>query len=1340
MKMSSRLVFVPVLCAASAAFAVRAPRPEPVAESFPVRTSGCGVRRTTTDFSHLRTSLMRRAAAPARSPRLMAAAPLPSRWDSREQHWVSPVKNQGSYGTCWAFSTMAALETAYLKATGGAVTNDFSENHMATHDVGFAFGFNDGGNNQLAAALLTAWRDPLREKESPYPNRNLVINSPPVCHVQDIVWIPERYCPSLSGGKSRYEVDVVTDNQAVDEAYKRAVMTYGAVSVCYYHVADCFNANTAAHCWLEADKVSYSNSADGGHAVTLIGWDDDYPVTNFKERRRPPAPGAFLFKNSWGTGANTTNGCLWISYYDEGLFQQFGAAFPEPEEPSNYGRVYEYDPCGQVTSWNACDTAAEEALGTVQDWAANVFTAAATGVVAAVGFYAMEAETAYTLRVYRGVSNAPDGGVLAVEQSGVVTNAGYVTLPLSAPVPLTVEKEKFSVVLHLKCPTYGYPLPVECSWTDRVDGVNYPWSACTAHAGESFMSKDGDTWRDFQDYDRSGNFCIKAYTVFGLDGDAHSFIVSAEPDAGVLSLRVGEASTFSVMAESSVAQSALTYAWSVNGVPVDCDTSSFGWTPAFSQHGNCSVECHVRQGEWVDVRKWTVVVNADLWVSAQGAAGESDGTPGRPFRTITDACLATVEGDVVRVCPGVYRERLEAPSAHIEIRSTDGPDVTVLDAEDAGRCFLASQNMETELVGFTLVNGNADGLFGGGAFGGVLTDCVLSNCWAGAGGGAANAVLLNCRVIGNGASHYGGGVADSLAADCLFWQNWSELSGGAAAGCESWSELSGCTVVGNESGSGGGVDVSCFCADSIVWGNFDWGGNVSNWERFGNRWSGYFCTEFATSCTYPGGFYDDGGCVTADPLFAALARGDVRLMADSPCRGAAHDGRDMGCLQGPAPMNSTYVVGGTDADFATPQEALGVAICGDRVSVRPGVYSGVVNDVEGVLVESVDGAAKTVLDGEGVRRCFDDYGWATLVGFTLRNGRAVGDCGGGACGGALTDCVISNCTAMAGGGAALAVLTNCLVVCNRAEADGSVVARGGGVYDCLLFGCTVAGNQAASYGGGAYLDDAYVACNSIFAENVCAQGQANGNDVYGYGYYDLVSTLVDRDAKFVDSSRGDWRLSARSPAIDAGDNRLVGSVRDLDGRSRVLGPRVDLGCYEYEFAVPGWPTPDVEPGASEDAERVGVAAALASVGFAAGRASALKTVAQYAALADWSDRKGLAAASVAAGALPFFSAAVDAPGMLDVASDGIRVVDCRMAPEGGSWWVAVSVGGLAFDPSAVCHALLESAVGIRCAAALSDLPGAVPVGCQIEFRDYGLELGVPFPEDASTGFFRPVFR
>jgi len=67
---------------------------------------------------------------------------------------------------------------------------------------------------------------------------------------------------------------------------------------------------------------------------------------------------------------------------------------------------------------------------------------------------------------------------------------------------------------------------------------------------------------------------------------------------------------------------------------------------------------------------------------------------------------------------------------------------------------------------------------------------------------------------------------------------------------------------------------------------------------------------------------------------------------------------------------------------------------------------------------------------------------------------------------------------------------------------------------------------------------------------------------------------IDADPLFVDPDNGNYRLSAGSPCIDAGDNTAVptGVLRDLDGNPRFVadacagerGATVDLGAYEFQ--------------------------------------------------------------------------------------------------------------------------------------------------------------------------------
>ena len=54
---------------------------------------------------------------------------LPSSWDWNQQGCVTPVKNQGQCGSCWAFSSTGALEGSHCIVSGGNLLS-FSEQQL----------------------------------------------------------------------------------------------------------------------------------------------------------------------------------------------------------------------------------------------------------------------------------------------------------------------------------------------------------------------------------------------------------------------------------------------------------------------------------------------------------------------------------------------------------------------------------------------------------------------------------------------------------------------------------------------------------------------------------------------------------------------------------------------------------------------------------------------------------------------------------------------------------------------------------------------------------------------------------------------------------------------------------------------------------------------------------------------------------------------------------------------------------------------------------------------------------------------------------------------------------
>ncbi len=105
--------------------------------------------------------------------------------------------------------------------------------------------------------------------------------------------------------------------------------------------------------------------------------------------------------------------------------------------------------------------------------------------------------------------------------------------------------------------------------------------------------------------------------------------------------------------------------------------------------------------------KELVVVAVSLAVAfVTTAAADILHVPG-DFPTIQEAIDAAVDGDEVEVHPGTYKETINFLGKAIRVYSTDGPDVTIIDAQGAGSVVTcdSGERADTVLDGFTLTGG-----------------------------------------------------------------------------------------------------------------------------------------------------------------------------------------------------------------------------------------------------------------------------------------------------------------------------------------------------------------------------------------------------------------------------------------------------------------------------------------------------------------------------------------------------------------------------------------------------------------------------------------------------------
>ncbi len=169
-----------------------------------------------------------------------------------------------------------------------------------------------------------------------------------------------------------------------------------------------------------------------------------------------------------------------------------------------------------------------------------------------------------------------------------------------------------------------------------------------------------------------------------------------------------------------------------------------------------------------------------------------------------------------------------------------------------------------------------------------------------------------------------------------------------------------------------------------------------------------------------------------------------------------------------------------------------------------------------------------------------------------------------------------------------------LVINQGSFSGNSSNGNGGGIYNIRsnleMSQISFSGNSAISNGGGIFnsntsnlqIVNSIFWGNSVFGMiNVSAQifNSTGVSPVIGYTLIQgsggsggaWVNSLgrdggnnLDAPPLFQDPAAGNLRLSAGSPAIDAGDNRAASGPLDLAGAPRIQGARVDLGAYETD--------------------------------------------------------------------------------------------------------------------------------------------------------------------------------
>ncbi len=387
---------------------------------------------------------------------------IPVSYDLREKGRVPAVRNQGSYGTCWAFAALGAMESALLPEKEVR----FAADHMTLCNS-FHLTQADGGEYTMGMAYLAAWQGPVYEKDDPYGDGRSDASLKPVAHVQEM---------QVIDGKDY-------------EKIKEAVFKYGGVQTSLYSairssqsVSAYYNKEKSAYCYIGTERPN--------HDVLIIGWDDNYSKDNFSVSLE--GDGAFICQNSWGSDFGD-NGVFYVSYYDTNIGTH-NVVYTGIEDVDNYDNIYQSDLCGWVGQ-----------LGYKKDsiYGANVFTANGRENLTAASFYATGKDTKYELYVVKNFEDENSFERKEKVASGSLKNAGYYTIDFENEVP--VEKgEQYAIVLHITTPDAIYPMAIEYEPEDSNTEVDLS-------DGKGYVSSSGSKWVDANTIEEC-NLCIKAFS------------------------------------------------------------------------------------------------------------------------------------------------------------------------------------------------------------------------------------------------------------------------------------------------------------------------------------------------------------------------------------------------------------------------------------------------------------------------------------------------------------------------------------------------------------------------------------------------------------------------------------------------------------------------------------------------------------------------------------------------------------------------------------------------------------------------------------------------------------